>query len=274
MTGHDEPGAEGLSATRPLANVADEGERVVRALASCGVTARLLGGVGVAAHRHGPVPDALDRPFADIDLVTGRKSGRDLAKGLAAAGYTPNDRFNALHGARRLLFYDRANERQIDVFVGEFAMCHRLDLGGRLNQHPLALAAADLLLTKLQIVEINHKDVVDAIRLMLAHEVCPTDVSSAPGPADALSLGRLVEITRADWGWYTTFGDNLAKVGEAAPGLLDEAGASIVRDRVGAVTAALEAAPKTTRWKARAIVGRRAPWYELPEEVAGGGARR
>jgi hypothetical protein len=104
--------------------------------------------------------------------------------------------------------------------------------------------------------------------------VCAADAPSAPGLADTLSLGRLVEITRADWGWYTTFADNLAKVAEAVPGLLDEAGASIVGDRIGAVTAALDAAPKTTRWKARAILGRRAPWYELPEEVTGGGARR
>lgn len=259
---------------RPLADVVDEAQRVVDALESGGVSVRLLGGVGVAAHRHGPVPAALSRSFADIDLVVGRKGGHALGTGLAALGYVPNDRFNALHGARRLLFYDPGNARQMDVFVGEFAMCHRLDLSDRLNRHPLALAPADLLLTKLQIVELNNKDLVDAVRLVLAHEVRAPDLPAGLGAADVLSLDRLVEVTRADWGWHTTFGDNLRKVRDAVPGLLDAAAASTVCERIDSVAAALEAAPKTTRWKARALLGRRAPWYELPEEVAGAGARR
>ena len=258
----------------PLADVVKEAERVVGGLAARGVTARLLGGVGVAVHRHGPVPAALQRSFADIDLVTGRKGGRPLADGLIALGYTANDRFNAVHGARRLLFYDTVNHRQLDVFVGEFAMSHRLDLDRRLNQHPRALAPADLMLTKLQIVEINRKDVVDAVRLLLGHEVAGPDRPAGPGQADVISVDRLTEITRADWGWYTTFTDNLAAVAEAAPGLLDEAAAPVVAARIESLAAALRGAPKTTRWKARAMVGRRAPWYELPEEVAGTGARR
>ena len=57
---------------RPLPDVVSEAERVVSGLTNRGVTARLLGGVGVAAHRHGPVPAALERSFGDIDLVTGR----------------------------------------------------------------------------------------------------------------------------------------------------------------------------------------------------------
>ena len=63
-----------------------------------------------------------------------------------------------------MLFYDTANGRQLDVFVGTFHMCHELDLGKRLAEHPSALDAADLLLTKLQIAEINRKDIVDAVR--------------------------------------------------------------------------------------------------------------
>jgi hypothetical protein len=256
----------------PLADVVQEAERVVAGLGSRGVAVRLLGGVGVAVHRHGPVPATLTRSFADIDLVVGRKGGHGIADGLAGLGYTPNDRFNAVHGARRLLFYDQRNARQMDVFVGEFAMCHRLDLSERLDRHALALAPADLLLTKLQIVEINSKDVVDAVRLILGHEVRGPDLAAEPGQADVLSLDRLAAVTRADWGWHTTFGDNLSKVGDAVPDLLDQAAAATVRARIESVAAALEAAPKTARWKARSLLGRRAPWYELPEEVDG--ARR
>ncbi len=69
-----------------------------------------------------------------------------------------------------MLFYDTENKRQVDVFVGTFSMCHRLDLSGRLGEHAYSLDAADLLLTKLQIHEINRKDLVDAVRLLLTHE--------------------------------------------------------------------------------------------------------
>jgi len=40
-----------------------------------------------------------------------------------------------------------------------------------------------------------------------------------------------------------------------------------VTQRIEQITAALAAAPKSLRWRARAKVGRRIPWYDLPEEV-------
>ena len=173
-----------------------------------------------------------------------------------------------------MLFYDVGNGRQLDVFVGEFAMCHRLDLAGRLDLHPAALAASDLLLTKLQIVELNRKDVLDAVRILVAHEVTSDEVRGHSGRPDTLSSGRLVDITRVDWGWYTTFTDNLGKVAAAAPDLLEPGAAGVVAVRVTTVLTALEDSRKSTRWKARAMVGRKVAWYELPEEVAGTGAQR
>ena len=86
-----------------------------------------------------------------------------------------------------MLFYDTENKRQVDVFVGVFSMCHRLDLDGRLGEHPTALDAADLLLTKLQIAEINRKDLVDAVRLLLTHE--NADIGRRP-PARRRDVAR------------------------------------------------------------------------------------
>ena len=76
-----------------------------------------------------------------------------------------------MHGARRLLFYDEPNRRQVDVFVGTFEMCHTLPVADRLDVEPLTLPAADLLMTKLQIVRLNEKDRNDAYALLLALEV-------------------------------------------------------------------------------------------------------
>jgi hypothetical protein len=252
----------------PLADVVAEGRRLVESAPD--VRIRLLGGVGVAVHDHRPVPAALQRGYGDLDVVVPPKSARPTTAAMTAAGYVPNERFNAVHGAQRMLFYDTENKRQVDVFVGVFAMCHRLDLSDRLDQHPLSLDAADLLLTKLQIHEINRKDLVDAVRLLLTHENADT-AGGGDGRANAMSLGRLRSITAGDWGWYTTVTDNLRLVRAAASDLLEPADARVVEARSDEIEDALRAAPKSMRWKARSVVGRKTPWYELPEEVGGAG---
>jgi hypothetical protein len=247
----------------PLADVVAEGRRLVE---SSSLPVRLLGGVGVALHDHRPVPTALERGYGDLDLVVPPKSSRTTTAVMTAAGYEPNERFNALHGAQRMLFYDTDNKRQVDVFVGTFSMCHRLDLSGRLGEHPYSLDGADLLLTKLQIHEINRKDLVDAVRLLLTH--VNADIGGA-GMPDAMSLDRLRSVTSTDWGWFTTVTDNLQLVRAAAVDLLDPQEASVVEARADAIAESLRAAPKSMRWKARSVVGRKTPWYELPEEVGG-----
>jgi hypothetical protein len=248
----------------PLANVVDEGRRLVE---SADLPVRLLGGVGVALHDHRPVPAALERGYGDLDVVVPPTSARATTAALTAAGYEPNERFNALHGAQRMLFYDLENKRQVDVFVGTFSMCHRLDLSGRLGEHAFGLDAADLLLTKLQIHEINRKDLVDAVRLLLTHE--NADIGGGTAEPDAMSLDRLRAVTSTDWGWFTTVTDNLRLARAAAADLLDPEEASIVEARADAIDESLRAAPKSLRWKARSVVGRKSPWYELPEEVGG-----
>jgi hypothetical protein len=251
--------------TAPLSDVVAEGRRLVDSATDLRI--RLLGGVGVALHDHRPVPAALERGYGDLDVVVPAKSAKQTTAAMTAAGYTPNERFNALHGAQRMLFYDTENKRQVDVFVGVFSMCHRLDLARRLDQHPYSLDAADLLLTKLQIHEINRKDLVDAVRLLLTHE--NVDIAGGEASTDAMSLDRLRSITATDWGWFTTVTDNLQLVRAAASELLEPAEAGLVETRADAIDTGLRAAPKSMRWKARSVVGRKTPWYELPEEVGG-----
>jgi len=252
--------------TVPLHDVVAEGRRLVESAKDLRI--RLLGGVGVALHDHRPVPTALERGYGDLDVVVPPRSTRQTTAALTAAGYVPNERFNALHGAQRMLFYDTANKRQVDVFVGVFAMCHRLDLSRRLDQHPYSLDAADLLLTKLQIHEINRKDLVDSVRLLLTHE--NADIAGGgDGRINAMSLDRLRSVTSTDWGWFTTVTDNLQLVRAAASDLLEPDDAGHVESRADEIDAGIRAAPKSMRWKARSVVGRKTPWYELPEEVGG-----
>jgi hypothetical protein len=254
-----------MTARTPLADILAEARHVLAGCAAHDVSARLAGGLAVAMHQHLATPPELQRSYADIDIVIGRKDGRAAKMALLELGYVPNDRFNALRGDRRLLFYDTANGRQVDVFVGTFAMCHKLDLSGRLNLLPDTLCIADLMLTKLQIVEINAKDLIDAAQLLRNHRLSRADEAHL----DELSLDRLCAVTSNDWGWYTTLSDNLAKLAVFARDTLAGPDQVVVAERTKAIQQAIDEPGKSLRWKARARIGRHAPWYELPEEVAG-----
>jgi hypothetical protein len=247
--------------TEPLADPIAEARRILDLAAAQQLTVRLLGGVAVALRADVALPPPLTRTYKDLDFVTLRRHAAPFNALLVAAGYVADDQFNTLHGAQRLLHYDRANGKQLDTFVDTFAMCHELDLRKRLPSDADTLSPADLLLTKLQIVEVNDKDLIDTIALLLTHPV-------APSGADTISLETLCATLGSDWGWYTTITDNLAKVDARLEGAgLDDAASRLVRERLDALGSAIESCPKSMKWKMRAKVGRRVPWYDLPEEV-------
>jgi len=240
-----------------------ESVRLVDAAAERGVALRLLGGVGIGLRTAATtVPRELAREYGDIDCVAPRKTGRVLNDVFERAGYAPEVHFNAVHGASRLLFKRDVDDRQIDVFLNDFEMCHRIDLSDRLSMPGPSLPVSDLLLLKLQIVELNPKDETDILALLLTQEISERD------EPDAISMGYICGVCAADWGWFTTVHDNLERVARRCEDLLaGAADVELVRSRIGELIQAIEAAPKSLRWRMRDRVGRRRIWYELPEEV-------
>jgi hypothetical protein len=246
----------------PLADVAAEACRLLEAADREQVTIRVLGGVAIALLARDRIPGALRRTYGDIDLVVKRDDAPRLRALLERVGYLGDRHFNSLHGAQRLLYHDDVNGRKLDIFVGTFKMCHELDLSGRLHLARETLTPADLLLTKLQIVEINRKDLYDVVTLLHA---CPVVERADPG---AIDLERLADVAAKDWGWYTTLTDNLARIPPVVTEALDGTDAARVLQGTEAIRTALEQAPKSLKWKVRAGIGRRVQWYELPEEIA------
>jgi Uncharacterised nucleotidyltransferase len=244
----------------PGPDVIAEAVRLLEAAEHDGVPLRALGGVAIRL-RTPHVPPALERDYHDIDLVTQRRRGGAVSRLLEGAGYRADQEFNALHGDRRLLFHDDEHARQIDVFVGAFTMCHEIPVAERLGLEPRTIPLAELLLTKLQIVEINDKDLRDTATVLLGHEVADRD-------GDAVNAGRVAALCAADWGLWRTSGLTLERLRAALPGLGLAAGErAVVDQRAGALWDSVEAAPKGMRWKLRARVGDRVRWYEEPEET-------
>jgi hypothetical protein len=241
--------------------MAAAGRSVVAAAAAESVPVRLIGGVAIWLRASPAARAALGRSYPDIDLVAHKKQSRKLRAVLEEAGFEPERVFNATHGARRLLYHGPGGW-QVDIFLDTFEMSHTLDLGTRLEAEPETLAAAELLLTKLQIAEVNAKDLSDTAMLLWDHQP-----ASADGPG-LLNLAPVVARCATDWGLYTTVTDNLAACAELLGSVVpDDPHRSRIATRIAAIADALAAAPKSVSWQLRAKVGRRKRWYELPEEV-------
>ena len=107
-----------------------------------------------------------------------------MARAFQALGYVDDEMFNAFHGAHRQIYVDVANERRVDVFVGMFSMCHEIPIAERLHHEPLTVPLAELLLTKLQIVELNERDERDIYNLCFHHEISSAGEPGIEGEPD------------------------------------------------------------------------------------------
>ena len=140
-----------------------EAVALVEGAAAAGLTLRLLGGLGVRVL----CPDFPPRLRAgqDMDLACAGKGRRDVAAYLEKSGCEPDKMFNSLNGDRQMYFIAPSG-RPVDVMVDRLVMCHTLDFRPSLGNSSLTLDPADLLLSKLQIFELNAKDARDITHLL------------------------------------------------------------------------------------------------------------
>jgi hypothetical protein len=195
---------------------------------------------------------------------------------LEEQGYTPDRRHNALF-RHQGYFVDAARNRPVDVLFDRLDMCHRIEFGDRLAAATPTLPLAELLLSKLQVVKINRKDILDAMILLAEHPLGPDDgASDARHGLGTINVPRILSHTSNDWGWWRTVKGNLEKLAsylatEHTAADVDLAnGRSVLFDpatQVAILQAAIAEAPKSTRWKLRSRIGERQPWYREPEEM-------
>lgn len=245
--------------SRPLEDPVAEGRRIVGVAGDRGVTLRALGGVAIylQSPNGGPV---LPRAIRDIDVATKKGNRARVVDALKSAGYVPDEMFNAVHGSSRMLFYDEANQRKLDVFVGEFVMCHSIPITERLDRHPLTLPLAELVLTKLQIVELNERDQRDIYNLAYDHDVSDGDGTGIEGD-------YIARVCAQDWGLWRTSKGTIERCKTNLVGYeLDSATTATISGRLDRMWALIETAPKSTRWRLRNRVGDRVRWYDEPEE--------
>src|SRR5690349_10464760 len=118
----------------PMADSKEEATRILDAAEADGFPLRLLGGLAVYFQCPSIQSEPrLQRVYKDFDFVTLGKWGAKTKALFTRLGYSPSQAFNALHGYQRLLFWDTAHERQVDIFIDRMQMCHNLDFRTRLQ---------------------------------------------------------------------------------------------------------------------------------------------
>jgi hypothetical protein len=244
---------------------------LARGAADAGLGLKLLGGLAVRVLCP-QFPPRL-RAGQDMDFVCLSKGRKNVASYLEKSGCQPDKRFNNLNGDRQM-YFTAPSGRPIDVMVDRLTMCHTLDLRPAFGKLPLTIDAVDVLLSKLQIVELNEKDARDTLHLLSGVPVTGSGAAPAGNSADgsgaSIDSERFGKVLGADWGWWRTVTGNLTKL----PALADEHPELIPPDppldpiaQSRRLLELAESAPKSVKWRLRANVGDRVRWYELPEEV-------
>jgi len=242
----------------PLEDTIAEARRVADAAHAQKLGVKLLGGAGIHLHSPSAQHAPLKRKYGDLDYVISTKDRKRALAFFPALGYEANDRFNLMQGDRRLYFYDGSNGKQVDVFIDEIRMSHVIDLRGRLSHEGPCASPADLLLSKMQIYEVNRKDMVDLTALLLDHPIKPQD-------DEAIDPTYVARLAAEDWGMYRTLQINIGKLRHTVDEL--DVDRELVKSRLDELWEAVDAQAKPLKWRMRAQVGDRMRWYELPEEV-------
>jgi hypothetical protein len=237
--------------------------RVVRDANARGIPLKLIGGQAVRLLC--PLFPHRARDDQDMDFCCVSSKKRDVIDFFAEEGFLGDRKFNTLHGDRQMYFTTPDGRTSVDVIMDRLNMCHVLEFTDRIDRLPDTLDVCDLLLTKLQVVELNQKDVHDILHLLSGFEVRPGDEPRT------LGLDRIGRIVADDWGWWRTVTMNLDKVAHFAE---EEHSDLVPASRVYEPAAQArelrgrcDDVPKPMRWKLRAKLGDRVQWYRLPEEI-------
>ncbi len=247
-----------MKSERELLNKSIE---VISKAKEAGIPLRLLGGLAVAyLAPNGRSIGEFSRESNDIDLFSLSQYAGKLRDFLRRNGIASDNRFNALYGAKRQQYF--YGDAKVDLLLDEFRMCHYIPLKNRLSMTSITIPPSDLLLTKLQIYEINEKDIKDVLALMHDLKMGNADTHTS------IDAGYIADLLSKDWGLYRTVTMNLEKANEYLESTgLEPKKKRRVSDEIEYLKNAIELKPKSISWKLRARVGEKVRWYELPEEV-------
>ncbi len=205
------------------------------------------------------------RYLADLDFITYSKDIIKIQDMFFDMGWEEDQNVLRLFGNKRRIFYHPEKPIHSDIFLDKLRFCHHLDFKNRLEIDYPTISLIDLLLTKLQIVKINKKDLVDIMVLLRQYPISDKDENK-----QHIDGNYLAELCSRDWGWWKTTTKNLKKTREFTDTYLDEKDAEDVRAKSNHLMRLIEEHPRSLKWKIRSVFGEKLKWYEEVEEVKRG----
>lgn len=239
-----------------------EMNRLIAAAGANQIHLRAFGGLAIYEHSRTD-PRFFRRDSPDVDFMVPKREWHKLESFFQRMGYSPHKQFNLLNATHRQIYYDTLTGHRIDILVGDFEMCHKLPMNGRLKLHPVTIPLAELFLSKAQIVQLNRKDVFDLISLLLNNDLGDEQEGK-------IGLDRIAWLCAHSWGLHRTTSNNLKRVEDLL--LSEDLGLTReererVLGRIRKIMSVLESIPKSVAWKMRNILGTRVRWYAEVEEV-------
>ncbi len=228
------------------------GTDIVNSARERGATVRLFGGVAIYARC--PSIEShpkLQREYKDLDFIAPVSAWKVLPDIFISRGFRM--KANA-HGqatfTREGLTVDLRGTAYRDYFS--------FDLSPRLAKDSVTLPLVDLLLVKLQRVQMAEKDIQDAVALLLDHRVADE------GDEETIDRTYLYKRTNGNWGLWTTVFDNTVVLEKTFDRYLEPEEAQLAWRRVELIQEVMDARRKSLSWWFRAIPNKRMRWYNEP----------
>lgn len=236
-----------------------EAQRIIDMAQTRQVLLRLIG--GLAIRRHCEIIDFCERDYADIDLVGLRKQTPQIIEVMEELQYKEDSKVALATNGERMLFYRRGSSDHVDVFLDTFRMEHTINLRDRLTIEVYTISISDLLLSKLQIYQLNEKDVRDILTII---KDVPVGSQDEPG---VINVQYLAGLCAKDWGLFQDVNTNILKALDLMKNYtLSSSETQQMQHRLLHLQTAIERAPKSLKWKLRKRVGKRKAWRSQVED--------
>jgi hypothetical protein len=242
----------------------NELKRILKASQDAGLLMSVIGSLAFQMHcpQFGYLQAAMGRAYTDIDFGAYGKQSKQIAEMMTKLGYADNREVFIASEGERAIFDKPEAGLHVDVFYDKLDFCHAIYWKDRLEVDSPTIPLTELLLEKMQIIQINEKDIIDTIMLLLEHSLGDTD-------KETINIKLAAQLCANEWGLWRTATMNLDKVKQLAGHYtqLTPEQKSKVGLQVDEILARLNNEPKPLAWKIRDRVGDRVKWYKDVDEV-------
>ncbi|MCR4428746.1 MAG: hypothetical protein NUV68_05350 [Caldiserica bacterium] len=256
---------------------------LVESAQSKGIFLRILGALAVFKHTdHSPEGRKLffslgrlgeGQPiFTDLDLIAYSRQAGEVRKFFEREmGFKPNVYVNSIFAFRRNIFHHPEGSFDVDVFYDLLDFSHPVEFGrvpgrGRLEKDFPTISLADIVLEKLQIHQINRKDLIDLLILFFTHEFSESEEK------ERINSAYIARTLSDSWGFWYDARENLQKLIDFTRevhqlGLIPQNLFQRVEQMSQRLIQRIDDEPKSPQWVKRSKRGTSIPWYKEVEEV-------